>query len=234
MRLAACCLALWLLPGAMAQDERRVSSPNGNTEFRISVIGSQDETTFSRIAYEVYFKGRQIVGRSFMGLDIYEQEPILGENVGLIGAVPGTAAKYHSLLLHYMQNGSTGRRISVEVRAYDDGVAFRYVIPPSAMLDAPVIDEELTEFRIAGLNGEGALRLPLRVEQPGGVIEIAEQHKDKWPPLFIRMREGHTWISSLARSHDRPEEVFSGRAPVICPWRVIAIGSPAAMLSELP
>jgi len=39
-----------------------------------------------------------------------------------------------------MQNGSLGRRINVEVRAADDGIAFRYVIPRSTPLEELLIE----------------------------------------------------------------------------------------------
>ena len=42
-----------------------------------------------------------------------------------------------------MQNGTLGRRITVEVRAYDDGVAFRYVVPWSNPLVDMRIDDEV-------------------------------------------------------------------------------------------
>jgi alpha-glucosidase len=238
MRCAALCLALWLLPGAMAQDERRVSSPNGEIEFRISIVGSQKDTTFSRLAYQVLWKGKPVVGTSFLGLDIYEQEPILGENVGLTSSAAHSTPKYHSLLLEYMQNGSTGRRISVEVRAYDEGVAFRYIVPKSAMLERPVIDEELTEFRIAGFQAAGRVPLPVRIPQARGWIEIDELRDDQWPAMYLIQGDGDAWISNLAQSRDKPEAAFTGNAPVTCPWRLISIAeagnaAPTSMLSDL-
>ncbi len=56
-----------------------------------------------------------------MGLDIYNQEPLLGQNLGLIhsstASDAGAGEKYNSLTAEYMQNGSLGRRLNVEVRA---------------------------------------------------------------------------------------------------------------------
>ena len=41
----------------------------------------------------------------------------------------------------YMQNGSIGRRIDVEVRVFDDRLEFRYRIPRSTALDEILIEE---------------------------------------------------------------------------------------------
>jgi hypothetical protein len=127
-----------------AQDERRVVSPNGRTEFRIFVAQSP-EGGLSRLAYEALFSGKIRVKTSFLGMNIVNQEPILGQNVGLSSSKTTDGPGYRGLLLDYMQNGSIGRRIDVEVRAYDDRVEFRYIIPRSTALDEILIEDELTE-----------------------------------------------------------------------------------------
>ena len=72
---------------------------------------------------------------SFLGLAILNQEPLLGENVGLTSSsIHQRHSGYNSLLAKYMQNGSLGRLIDIEARVYNDGVAFRYLIPPSTPL----------------------------------------------------------------------------------------------------
>src|SRR6185369_1154531 len=56
---------------------------------------------------------------------------------------------YNSLIAQYIQNGSLGRRITIEARAYNDGVAFRYYIPRTSTVEDLQIEEELTDFRFA-------------------------------------------------------------------------------------
>jgi hypothetical protein len=127
-----------------AQDERRVASPNGQTEFRI-FIAQSPQGGLSRLAYEVLFSGKIAVKTSFLGINIVNQEPILGENVGLIASKTTDGPGYRALLLDYMQNGSIGRRIDLEVRAFDDHVEFRYIIPRSTALDEILVEDEVTE-----------------------------------------------------------------------------------------
>src|SRR3954451_1475078 len=113
MRLAFL-LLLASFSAAFAQDERRVTSPNGQTEFRIFVADQQD-SALSRIAYQVWNGGKCALQTSFMGLDVWDQEPLLGENEGLTEPVSEKHPDYNSLLTHYMQNGSTGRRVDIEI-----------------------------------------------------------------------------------------------------------------------
>ena len=56
---------------------------------------------------------------------------------------------YNSLIAQYLQNGSLGRRVTIEARAYDDGIAFRYYIPRTSTVEDLQIEEELTDFHFA-------------------------------------------------------------------------------------
>ncbi len=180
---------------ASAQDERRVTSPNGQLEFRL-FISTQGNSNLSRIAYEVFLKGKPLVNTSFLGLDIVDQEPLLGENVGLTSSTSATSSKYNSLTAKYMQNGSLGRLINVEVRAYNDGVAFRYIIPPSTPLMEILIAEEATEFRLS--NPES--------------VTITESKSESYPAMHIK--------GNMARlAHP-----YRGTTPLTSPWRIIALG----------
>jgi alpha-glucosidase len=196
-----CALAAFIfaiIPSAIAQDERRVTSPDGQIDFRI-FIATQETNHLSRIAYEMSAHGRQIIKTSFLGLDIQDQEPLLGENVGLTSSSTARSGKYNSLVVKYMQNGSLGRLINVEVRAYDDGVAFRYVIPLSTPLTEILIAEEATEFRLLGK------------------ASITESKSSAYPPMHLVHSDQMTMVTRLAHP-------FQGTTPLTCPWRIIALG----------
>jgi len=188
---------------AQAQDERRVSSPNGRLEFRI-FISQSEQGGLSRLAYQVFLRGRPVVDTSFLGLLIDNQEPILGENVGLTASKTVGGARYHGLIAEYMQNGSIGRRINVEVRVFDDGVAFRYVIPRSTALDEILIDDELTEFDIAA------------------DARISEAPRPGFPKMSLTA-DGHVRVARL--EHGESGVAYTGRTPLVCPWRTITVGA---------
>ena len=187
---------VFLTCAAFAQDERRVTSPNGQIEFRL-FITTQVNSNLSRIAYEVFFQGKPLVRTSFLGLDIQDQEPSLGENVGLTSSTSATSAKYNSLTAKYMQNGSLGRLINVEVRAYNDQVTFRYVIPSSTPLMEILIAEEDTEFRLTDPS----------------LVTITESKSETFPSMHL---DKTSMVTRLAGP-------YKGTTPLTCPWRIISI-----------
>jgi hypothetical protein len=81
------------------------------------------------LAYQVWLRGKPLIDTSYLGWNIHFQEPLLGENVGLSAEKQLHGANYNGLFADYLQNSSTGRRIELEVRVWNDGVAFRYLIP---------------------------------------------------------------------------------------------------------
>lgn len=235
-------ISLLLLPFTLkAQDERRVVSPNGQFEFRIFVAQPQG-ALWGRVGYQVFFRGEPLIATSWMGLDIRDQEPLLGENPGFMSSETGSRDRYAWLVAHYMQNGSLGRRLDVEVRAYDDGVAFRYVIPQSTQLQDILIRDEATEFNFARpdvlnhLNKQPDFDLPFIIEQPGiGWVAISdagpESRSAKYPRTYL-VRSDAGMLTNLARSKAEPTVAYSGTTPLIWPWRVLIVGADRARLAQ--
>ena len=230
--------------GARAQDERRVTSPDGQIEFRIFLIHPEPEETV-RLAYQVYYHGQRFINTSFLGLDIHDQ-PLLGQNVGMIGAKTESASGYHALTAEYMQNGSLGRRINVEVRAYNDGIAFRYVVPKSGPLVRMSLDNETTEFEfmedatldrghqpVTQLSTKAEVALPVVAEQPGlGWISIGEVRMGSYPRMYLIRTEGKILISRLPPGANELHLAWEGATPMTCPWRVLTIGATRAAVVE--
>ena len=234
---------------AIAQDERRVTSPNGELEFRIAVAQPENGALF-RLAYQVFFRGKCLIDTSFLGLNIRFQEPLLGENVGLTGSrASSDPGPYHSLIVEYMQNGSLGRRINVEVRVADDGIAFRYRVPRSSPLEELLLEDETTEFAFAEdgvaypadgrgvelsrIDGKARMPLPLVAQQPGvGWVAITEVGTGGYPRAYLARAEGTVLITRLGARPSIPSVVFEGTTPLSCPWRVVIVGQDRARLMQ--
>ena len=241
------CLLLCLRPAA-AQDLRTVASPDGRIIFR-AFVTPQGPGLIERMAYQVLYKGKILVKTSFLGFEIRDQT-LLGEKVGLTASETLGGSRYNRLTAEYLQNGSLGRRINLEIRAYDDGVAFRYVIPKSTPLAEILIENEDTEFRFAAdatafpalLSGfqakparqsqmalsripsDAVIAVPLLLEQPNvGWIEIAEVAGKGYPELYLNHQEGTTLISSLPPVSQDPHLAVDTTTPLISPWRVLLI-----------
>ncbi len=116
-----------------------------------------------------------------------------------------------------VETAAGGRRLVVEARAYDDGVAFRYVVPEQPSLKELRILNEATQFRfskdantfpvisrgfqtsneddyheltISGLHPEYLVNLPLLVEVPGiAWVGLTEAgHRGLFQPVRHRCR----------------------------------------------
>jgi len=217
------------------QDERSVVSPNGELEFQI-FVGQPKDGLWPRIGYQVLLRGKPLVATSWLGLDIRGQEPLLAENAGLISAdtASNLRAHYNSLTVHYMQNGSLGRRLDIEIRAYNDAVAFRYRLPRSTPLEDLLIRDEATEFNFAHaavlshLTANHDYDLPLVLNEPGiGSVVITavapELSSGKYPRTFL-IRSGDGLVTNLERSATDPTVAFTGTTPLVWPWRVVMAG----------
>jgi alpha-glucosidase len=222
----------FLVPlGLLAQDERRVSSPDGQMEFRIFVAEQQDRSII-RIAYQVWYGGKALIRTSFLALDIWSQEPMLGEATGLISSHSESRGSYNSLTANYMQNGSLGRLLTVEVRAFNDGVAFRYVIPASTPLRELQIADEATEFALPQPVDPPAT-LPFVFEQPAGRwVEITEVPLPNFPRMHLILDDENILLTRLALSKSNPGIVYEGTTPLTCPWRVVIVGHTRESLSR--
>jgi alpha-glucosidase len=235
--------ALFLLPLVLTgqQDERRVVSPNGQIEFRL-FVAQPEGALFSRIGYQVSFRGKPLIATSWMGLDIRDQEPFLGENPGFMSssAESNGADHYNALVSRYMQNGSLGRRLDVEIRAYDNGVAFRYFIPKSTPLEDILIRDEKTEFNFAQpgalshLAAQPDFDLPFTVDVAGiGSVTITEAKSPKYPRTYLVRSGDEGMLTNLARSKNEPTVAFAGTTPLVWPWRVVLVGPEREWLKTL-
>lgn len=230
-------LALLCAAAAAAQDELHVASPDGQIEFHL-YIDKPDSQSLFRLCYQVSFQGRPVINPSFLGLDIHNQVPLLGEKVGLIASKTGSGEGYRSLLAEYMQDGSLGRRINVEVRAYNDGIAFRYLVPQSTPLMQVLLDNEDTEFEFAGdavtdsghqpvasISPQAVMGLPFVTDQPGVAwVSINEVPAGSYPRIYLSRTEGKILISRVPQWPNHPDGAWQGVTPLVGPWRVLAIG----------
>ena len=199
---------LFFVITASSQDQHNLASPNGKVEFHLYVSQNQDGS-LPRLAYQVFYQGKRIIEPSFLGFDILDQEPLLGENDGLTK----WSSQRGSMTAEYMQNGSIGRRINIEVRAWNDGVAFRYVIPRTAPLQDLQIADELTEFALATKHAEPVTEVP-----GAGWAAIGEQGGERgYPPLKLISEDNSILITHLAKT-------WESTTPLTTPWRVIGLG----------
>ncbi len=141
-----------------------VTSPNGRLAFRLSTIADGNSAPGGgQLVYEVTYRDRPLLARSGLGLEL-EGQRLLGGRVRLLEAetstmdhtyrlVTGKASTvrdhYHALRVRLAEPEAPHRQMTLEVRAYDDAVAFRYLVPAQPGLASFRLTKERTEFRLS-------------------------------------------------------------------------------------
>jgi alpha-glucosidase len=153
-----------------------LSSPDGLLEIRFAVESSAGATEKEggQLTYSVRYRGKPVIDASPMGLELDLQAP-LGKSVRLNNALAGSGIDdyalantkvshvhdaYRSLTLKVTETGGSGRTLIVEARAYDNGVAFRYVVPRQSGVNGLHLRGESTEFHFSEDDPVWALALP--------------------------------------------------------------------------
>src|SRR6266576_5950646 len=151
-----------------------VSSPDGRLVLTIETIATEGNPVGQRLVYKVSFSGKQLIEASALRLDLEGQSP-LGDNVHIVNST--TTSEDHTYALvtvkasqvrdHYNalrvdlgEPGAMGRKLTIEARAYDDSVAFRYLVPEQNTISGFRLVREGTELRIAKDATTYALVLP--------------------------------------------------------------------------
>jgi alpha-glucosidase len=149
-------------------------SPDGQLSILFEVIASSNAPAADtgRLVYSVSFHEKRVLERSGLRLDLDGQEP-LGTNIQIVATTNGSndssyqlvtgktrEARDHFNALRVDTEDSNGRKFAVEARAYDDAVAFRYVVPEQPALQTFRLTNEKTEFRLSKDAMTYALVLP--------------------------------------------------------------------------
>lgn len=168
-RLLACALATTLtaiLPGAEEAPDLALDSPDG----RIRVAFRLDDE--GRATLDVRREG-VLVASVALGLDLAGSGRLerglaaLGSRRSVVDttySIPvGKAAVardlHRELIVSLVETSAPGRKLDVAIRAFDDGVAFRYRIPEQSALTDIVLTAERTRLRFPGSPTARALRL---------------------------------------------------------------------------
>ena len=241
-------LLLAVLAAAAQTGPVVLTSPNGALEISIATVrGQAVQTAGGQLAYRVAFRGQPVLQWSNLGL-ILEGSPALGPAVRIESsqpssqdetwtAVQGKASRirnhYNAVSVETVETAANGRRLVVEARAYDDGVAFRYVVPEQPSIKELRILNEATQFRfsrfantlslisrgfetsneddyheltIGGLHPEYLVNLPVLVEVPGVAwVGLTEADIENYSSLFVTAAGGQTLVARLAPREENPD-----------------------------
>lgn len=142
---------------ALGQNEVELESPDGNIVYTFQL---NDEAP----VYRVDYKGKPLIEDSKLGLsfkdeddfkaDLRMEEPEISEvddKYELVVGKAKTVRDYHrELFIPLSESGGMNRKVHLRVRAYNDGLAFRYEFSEQQDWSSYIMTDEKTEFNISG------------------------------------------------------------------------------------
>lgn len=144
----------------------RVASPDNELVLALSTGPAQPEPNApprdrpaAGLRYSVEFRGKALIEDSPLGLKLEGQDP-LGPEMHPVNQQKSSGDQTYTIPVgktstvrdHYnsvradFEDGN-GRKLTIEARAYDDGVAFRTILPEQSAIKNANVEHELTEFR---------------------------------------------------------------------------------------
>lgn len=246
-------------------------SPDGRLGLTVSVRTPAGGP--SAAVYSVTWRGTPLITESALGLDLVESGP-LGTDVsiaavrrsahdgtvhGLIGKASSARDHYRETVVALVERTAPHRRIELVVRAYDDGVAFRYRIPAQHALSAFTIAAERTHvvvdaasvayvltrggyvssyegfYTVAPLRelpADTLLALPVLLHHPRGAwLAVSEAALTDYAGMYLaRSAAPGDLVSRLSPLPGVPNAAVRGRAPLETPWRVFLVADDPAQL----
>ncbi len=149
-------------------------SPDGQLVVTFETVQNQQPASSGQLVYSVTYKGKPLLDRSALSLEL-QGEPALGTHVTISHQTPsqvdetyhlvtGKASEvrnhYQALRIDLEDTDRSHLQFAIEARAYDDAIAFRYVVPQQTTLREFRLVKENTEFAISKDAKTYALVLP--------------------------------------------------------------------------
>jgi alpha-glucosidase len=236
--------------------EQRVSSPDGT----IAVIVNDTDGLHYRVEVDgkplvqesplgLEFQGGVALGRSALirKADLTKNDGSWEDRFGNRRVVPD---RYSQLALT-LEEPADRRQFGLLVRAYDNGIALRYVLPKESKLGEFVLTREATEFRfgaetrcrlgtpsgcaesnypvgaLGGIKAGERGVVPLLAETPAALAAVCESDVRDWAAMFLEKNAAGDGVAvSLPDRLDKRGKVAS-QVPRVSPWRVVMIARTA-------
>jgi alpha-glucosidase len=205
-----------------------------------------------------FLKGGSLASHFILlGSEITEHD----EKYDLVAGKTKHARDHHrELRVQLQESAPAGRRLDLTFRAFDDGVAFRYTLPPQGgMTDFDIVREN-TEFRfpedmkawafqintfhssfeglylpttLADIPEAGEVYPPLTMQRADGVtLSITEAELRDYAGMYFRGIQGNGLRVVLSPHPDGSGVCVHASTPFSSPWRVIMIGERPGGLIE--
>jgi alpha-glucosidase len=258
-------LAAFVAAAAPLHGQARVASPDGRTEVAV-------ELREGVLTYSLARDGRTLVLPSRLGFQ-FRGAPPLRDGLRLTdttrrshdewwaqpwGEVSRVRDHHNELAVTVEESAAPGRRFTLRVRAFDDGMGFRYEFPEQPAMGAFEISDELTEFALADnarawwipsnwarkdrsemLYSSGPVSLldsvqtPLTMQSQDGrtFLVIHEANLVDYARMFLAGTRTESRLLTAALAPMADGIKVRGRTPFVTPWRTIQLADRATDLA---
>jgi alpha-glucosidase len=260
-----------------ASEPVSVSSPDGRIKVSLAVKEKLDPyPAGTRLYYSVSADGKEILLDSPFGIDFKDMPPIARDLAirdqsrrsaseswkTVCGKSSLVQDRYNELRLTLEETREPGRRIEFIVRAYDDGIGFRYYLPSQPALSSFLLTSERSEFHFAGnhtawaagydtyvshqesefdritlskITPANIVGLPLTIEiDKSTYVALTEADLTDWAGMYLTAagNQPNALVTTLSPLPSVPGVLVRSTAPRYSPWRVLLIGRTPGALIE--
>ena len=255
-----CCVTV-----VAAQKIVRLRSPGGDLVFTCHLVNRE-------VTYNISYKSKKIIDDSPLGLQFSGDD--FGNNVRMgrpsyrdttedydlvVGKTSHVHTRYREVTIPLQEIQSPFRLVDLEVRAFDEGIAFRYEIQATDASRTCVILDEHTTFHLAGdpqvhalllpgytsshegpythtafsaLQPDTLMDMPALFEFPGQVnLAITEAELVDYAGMYLTRDHG-VLVSKLSPLPGQTAIKVKATLPHPTPWRVLMISDRIGDLIE--
>lgn len=226
------------------------------------------EVSDSGLTYSINHKKQKVLSPSKMGF-IFKDNDYFYNNFKVLSFEEDTFDKtweqvwgekhiirnhYNELIVHLQEKTDQERKMDVQFRAFDDGVAFRYIFPKQTVQDSLIIMDELTEFNLKDdgdcwwipayknnryehlftktlVSEIDTVHTPFTIKSNNGLyISFHEANLKQFASYTIAHKEGTNLKTDLMPWHDGSK--VKTNDSFMSPWRTIQIGEKPGDLIE--
>jgi alpha-glucosidase len=258
-------ILLLLCQPLLGQNTIQLSSPNGQLHFEMKI-------TAQELQYQIQFRGQNIVESSSLALEFddftfgqnlrlgkYQVRPVRSNYQLAVGKNRNIDVQGRELIVPLFTTSTPVRRIDLQVRAYDDGIAFRYVFPKQKNWSSYTLLEEKTQVKLSGnplahtlylphyttsheglyssvnyqaLDGRQLMDMPTLFQYPSGTyLALSEAALRDYAGMYLQKTETGL-ISRLSPLPGQKQEKVKAKLPHQSPWRVFFLAEKVNTILE--
>lgn len=233
--------------------EQELRSPDGRIVCTVKL-------KLGELTYAIKKDGKNILRTSGLGINLQGEQPLKqGLSIvriqekktdetwtSIVGEQRVIRNNYTETAFYLAETADNGRLFTVRFRIFDDGVAFRYEIPPQPRFQRLIISDELTEFNVDSNSNAwripayqpdryeynyekrpvyalaSSVHTPLTIETPlGHFLSIHEAALYNYGSMTLKLNANNCLQSDITPLSDGMRAYVD--LPFNTPWRVIMI-----------